>query len=108
MTFPKMQIFCHSELSSRVVARGGETTPQAKTCKFPKNVQNAPKLSKFFDFAAGRRLMSTMVSKGCLSQDTEWVGPLLPLPGLRQLPLENFHFGLANVQPCPIMSFHVA
>ena len=76
---------------------GGETTPQAKTCKFPKNFQNAPKLSKFLDFAAGSRLMSTMVSEGCLSQDTEWICPFLPLLGLWQLPLENFHFCFANM-----------
>ena len=54
----------------------------AKTCKILKNAKNVSKVSKFLGFAARRRLMSIMVSERGLSQDTEWVGLLLPLAGL--------------------------
>jgi len=79
----------------------------AKTCKILKNAKNASKLSKFLGFAARRRLMSIMVSERGLSQDTERVGFLLPLAGLRQLPLEYLHLCFANMHSHPIMIFHV-
>ena len=79
----------------------------AKTCKILKNAKNASKLSKFLEFAARRRLMSIMVSKIGLSQDTERVGLLPPLADLRQPSLDHFHLRLANMHSCPIMVFHV-
>ena len=85
----------------------GETTQMAKTCKILKNTKNASKLSKFLGFAARRMLMSIMVSERVLSQDTEWVGLLLPLAGLGQLPLEYLHLCFANMHSRPIMILHV-
>ena len=85
----------------------GETNQMAKTCKIPKNAKTASKLSKFLGFAAKRMLMSIMVSERGLSQDTEWIGPLFPFKGLRQLPLKHFHLGLAHMHSCLVMVFHV-
>ena len=80
----------------------------AKTCKIPKNAKNASKFSKSLGFAAGRKIMSTVVSERGLGQDTERVRLLPSFGSLGQPLLKNFHLRLANMHSCPIMIFHVS